>query len=171
MNKLKVNLSDVKSKDYNLNLQKSIQTCKDLHLALIEFNEDTSDLVIGLTSYYAFVDRLFTTKGQTHSLLYLKECRQLFLCFLAGNTYTPKVGIRVARHTDLLPKRLGISLCKLARRRDPDILKHILTSLMLTRFLPLQGSPADYSTIVDGHLSPLPKGIGAFIKRFVKSKK
>jgi hypothetical protein len=165
------NLSIKVSKDYKIKLHKHISLLKALHLSLLKGMESDKDLVSGLMSFYDFVDRMFRCRGPDYSVLYLKECRQLFLCHLSHFTYVPKGNVRVARAKDLLPMNLGGSLCSLIRTGDTDVLRNVLTALMVTRFLPLRGVPADYSTISDGHDVPLTGGIMKFTKSFIKRKR
>jgi hypothetical protein len=94
----------------------------------------------------------------------------LFLCFLSGNKYQQKGNLRVARHRDLLPKRLGSSLCNRVRKLDPDVLKHVLTALMITRNIALHGTPPDYSTITNGRVPELTVQLKKFVTREIRRK-
>jgi hypothetical protein len=170
MNKLNTSYLRFKSKDYNLNLHKSIQLCRELHLSLLGGCQVSDGLVTELAIWYDFVARTFQNKGQSYSLQYLKECRMLFLCFLSGNKYQQKGNLRVARHRDLLPKRLGSSLCNRVRKLDPDVLKHVLTALMITRNIALHGTPPDYSTITNGRVPELTVQLKKFVTREIRRK-
>lgn len=158
------------SKQHTQKLRASILALRDMHIALITSTLNDETLISSFSKYYCSLLNMLDTKGEDFTRDYGKECRHLFLCFLSGNKYEPKKELRVARHRDLLPKRLGCSLVNLARTRNPVYLKHILTALFSTRNMPLSCKQPDYSTITDGSLPTLDRAFCTFVDNFVRRK-
>lgn len=161
-----------KSTSAKLNhLQESIVHLKQLHLSLLKNYDETVRIIPGIIRMYDAGQVLLRTRGQVGFLDYWKESRLAFLCFLAGNRYKPKDGVWIARRKDCCPKIVGHSLYDECKRGNKDVIRNVLTAMFLSRNLPLDGSPADYSAITEGSSPELPRSMISWMRLHCKRKR
>jgi hypothetical protein len=129
---------------------KSLHTYKGLCQTFINWYSNLlvnqSNDRIDPTSFFQKVERRLVNRGPLDTISWLKGIRVIVYSWIAGNPENPG---NIATYRDGLPKVLGPMITKALRKREPEVIRMVLTLLNVSREIEAWKEP-DFQPIEQG---------------------